>query len=67
VTSATSPLAGTRTHTAAANGFSVIGRELGEDWPYPAVRFFASDIDEAAVLKAATDDDKRTELAASPG
>jgi len=35
--------------------------KLAEDWPYPAVRFLRGEIDEAALLKLATDDDKRTE------
>ena len=35
--------------------------KLDEAWPYPAVKFLRGEIDEAALLKEATDDDKRTE------
>ncbi|MBI1914875.1 MAG: hypothetical protein HYS12_09080 [Planctomycetes bacterium] len=35
--------------------------KLNEVWPYPAVQFLRGEIDEPALLKLATDDDKRTE------
>ena len=35
--------------------------KLDEVWPYPAVQFLRGEIDEPALLKLATDDDKRTE------
>jgi tetratricopeptide (TPR) repeat protein len=35
--------------------------KLNEAWPYPVVQFLRGDIDEAALLKLATDDDKRAE------
>jgi tetratricopeptide (TPR) repeat protein len=35
--------------------------KLDETWPYPVVQFLRGDIDEAALLKLSTDDDKRTE------
>lgn len=35
--------------------------KLDEIWPYPAVKFLRGEIDEAALMKLATDDDKRTE------
>ena len=35
--------------------------KLAENWPYPVVQFLRGDIEEAALLKLATDDDKRTE------
>jgi tetratricopeptide (TPR) repeat protein len=34
---------------------------LDETWPYPVVQFLRGDIDEMALLKLSTDDDKRTE------
>src|SRR5262245_14941566 len=34
--------------------------KLDEAWPYPAVRFLRGELDEAALLKLATNDDKRT-------
>ena len=33
--------------------------KLGKDWPYPVVEYLRGDIAEAALLKLATDDDKR--------
>jgi tetratricopeptide (TPR) repeat protein len=33
---------------------------VDETWPYPVVQFLRGDIDEAALLKMSTDDDKRT-------
>ena len=36
--------------------------KLNEAWPSPAVKFLRGDIDEAALLKLATDDSKRTEV-----
>jgi len=35
--------------------------KLDEAWPYPAIQFRRGEIDEAALLRLATDDDKRTE------
>jgi len=35
--------------------------KLNETWPYPVIQFLRGDIDEAALLKVSTDDDKRTE------
>ncbi|MCI0683812.1 MAG: tetratricopeptide repeat protein [Gemmataceae bacterium] len=35
--------------------------KLDETWPYPAIQFLRGAIDEAALLKLATDDGKRTE------
>ena len=35
--------------------------KLDEAWPYPAVKFLRGEIDEPALLKLATDDDKRAE------
>jgi lipoprotein NlpI len=34
---------------------------LDEAWPYPSVQYLRGEIDEEALLKLATDDDKRTE------
>jgi lipoprotein NlpI len=47
--------------TAAKRFLGESAAKLGEDWPYPAVRFLRGDIDEAALLDAATDDGKQTE------
>jgi tetratricopeptide (TPR) repeat protein len=35
--------------------------KLDEAWPYPSVQYLRGEIDEEALLKLATDDDKRTE------
>jgi tetratricopeptide (TPR) repeat protein len=35
--------------------------KLDQTWPYPVVQFLRGDIDEAALLKLSSDDDKRTE------
>ena len=35
--------------------------KLDQAWPYPAIQFLRGEIDEPALLKLATDDDKRTE------
>jgi lipoprotein NlpI len=35
--------------------------KLAEAWPFPAVRFLRGEIDEAALLKLATDDEKQAE------
>jgi tetratricopeptide (TPR) repeat protein len=37
------------------------GGKLADAWPYPAVRYFKGEIDEAKLLELAVDDDKRTE------
>jgi tetratricopeptide (TPR) repeat protein len=46
---------------AAKRFLTVSAGKLNEAWPYPVVQFLRGDIDEAALLKLSTDDDKRTD------